>query len=148
MRFSKSKSVVNRLRLVIPLLGLCAAASAQNGPTVLVNGKPVVFETARPMILKGHTVVPMRGIFEAIGATVVYDEANHIIQAHKNNEVVELKMYSRIARKNGAEIRMDERVQIYAGTAMVPLRFISEALGATVEFDRPGNRILITTEGI
>ncbi|AIE86765.1 copper amine oxidase domain-containing protein [Fimbriimonas ginsengisoli Gsoil 348] len=113
--------------------------------TVFVNGKAVEFKTARPQVLTGRTLVPLRGIFESIGAYVEYDEANHTIKATKNNEDVELRLGARIARKNGAEIMLDIKPQVYAGTTMVPLRFIAEALGAKVEFDKANNRINITT---
>jgi hypothetical protein len=114
--------------------------------TVLVDSKPVEFKTAQPQVVTGTTMVPLRGIFEAIGAYVEYDEVNHRISAHRNNESVDLLLGSRIAKKNGAEIMMEVKPQVIAGTTMVPLRFIAEALGAKVEFDKANNQILVTTE--
>jgi len=124
-------------------------AKTDNPPTlkltVLVDGKPVEFKDAAPQVLMGRTMVPMRGIFEAIGAYVEYDDANHTIKAQKNNESVDLRLGSRIAKKNGAEILMEVKPQLLGGTTMVPLRFIAEALDAKVEFDKANNRINVTT---
>ncbi len=117
----------------------------RGGIAVLVDGKPVEFKEAPPQVIMGCTMVPMRGIFEAIGAYVEYDPANHTVKAQRNNESVELRMGSRLAHKNGAEILMEVKPTVIAGTTMVPLRFIGEALGATVEFDKPNNRVMVTT---
>jgi hypothetical protein len=140
------RTSVKKLRsTLLLLLATLGSAYARPELVVLVDGKPVEFKTARPQVIGGRTVVPLRGVFEAIGAYVEYDPANRIIKAKRNNEVVELKLDDRVAKKNGAEIIMDAKAQIYAGTTMVPLRFISEALGAKVEYDKANNRINITT---
>jgi len=112
---------------------------------VMVDGKPIQFKDAPPQVLQGRTMVPMRGIFEAIGAYVEYDDANHTIKAQRNNESVDLMLGSRIAKKNGAEIMMEVKPQVLNGTTMVPLRFIAEALNAKVDFDKANNRINVTT---
>lgn len=91
-------------------------------------------------------MVPLRGVFEAIGALVEYDEANRFIKIRRGNEDVELKLGERIARKNGAEILMDVKPVVLKGTTLVPLRFAAESLGAKVAFDRAANRIDITTQ--
>lgn len=122
-----------------------ALASPPQGPVVIVDGKPVEFKGTGPQVVTGRTMVPLRGIFEAIGAYVEYDEPNRIIKAQRNNEVVELRLGEKIAKKNGAEIMLDATPQVLGGSTMVPLRFVSEALGAKVVFDKANNRIAITT---
>lgn len=112
---------------------------------VTVDGKPVEFRTGQPVTYQGRVMVPLRGVFEAIGAYVEYDPANHTITAKRNGEDVYLKLGSKIARKNGAEILMDVRPQVLRKTTMVPLRFLAEALGAKVGFDKANNVVAITT---
>lgn len=90
-------------------------------------------------------MVPLRGVFEAIGAYVDYDEENRVITAKRDNEMLELRLGDKIAKKNGAEIMLDAPPKVIDGTTMVPLRFISESLGAKVEYDKANNRILIST---
>lgn len=118
-----------------------------NAPKVLVDGKEVEFKAAQPQTVSGRTMVPLRGVFEAIGAYVEYDSANHIIKARKNNEEVELRLGDRVAKKNGAEILLDAMPKVISGTTMVPLRFVSESLGAKVDFDKANSRINISTAG-
>lgn len=133
--------------ILLALLPAMTAATPQKPVdlAVLVDGKPVKFMTGQPRTMKGRVMVPLRGVFEAIGAYVEYDEENRIINAKKNNESVELKLSEKVARKNGAEIMLDSPPDVVGGTTMVPLRFIAEALGAKVEFDKANNQVLITT---
>lgn len=112
---------------------------------VTVDGKPVEFRDAQPQTYRGRVMVPLRGVFEAIGAYVEYDPANHTIVAKKDAEDVALRLGRRIARKNGAEILMDVRPQVLSNTTMVPLRFLAEALGSKVAFDQANNVVNITT---
>jgi hypothetical protein len=114
--------------------------------SVEVDGKPVAFASNAPIVYRGRVLVPMRGIFEAIGAYVEYDPASHIITAKRGNEDVELKLGSRIARKNGAEITLEVRAEVIKATTMVPLRFVAEALGATVAFDAVTRVVRISME--
>ncbi len=119
--------------------------NADRAIKVTVDNKAVIFDGTQPMAIKGVTMVPLRGIFEKIGAFVEYDAANHTVSAHRANEVVELRMGDKIAKKNGAEIMMEVPANIVGGSTMVPLRFIAEALGAKVGFDPATNTVSILT---
>jgi hypothetical protein len=133
-------------------LFLCALlaptlASVLNMPiTVKVDGKVVKFPNEQPHSVAGRTLVPLRGIFEAIGAYVEWVPDQRKVSCRKANEEVELHIGERIARKNGAEITIDVAPRIMHGTTMVPLRFIAESLGAKVDFDSGNNIVEITTE--
>jgi hypothetical protein len=130
---------------------ICGAASDQSKSkaglpiTVLVDQKQVTFEGTQPMAIKGVTMVPLRGIFEKIGAYVEYDAANHKVTAKRGNEDVELRLGDKIATKNGAEIIMEVPACIVGGSTMVPLRFVAEALGGKVSYDQPTNTVSIST---
>lgn len=115
---------------------------------VLVDNKPVEFRNEQPQTVQGRVMVPLRGVFEAIGATVQYDPANHTIEASRNNESVGLLLGSKVAKKNGAEILLDVPPRVLSGTTMVPLRFIAESMGAKVTFDKANNRVEIMTQDV
>jgi hypothetical protein len=93
----------------------------------------------------GRIMVPLRGIFEKMGCYVEYDAANHIITAHYQNQTIVIKMGDTIANKNGAEITMEVPATIIDGSALVPLRFLAESIGAKVEWDEPSKTVTITT---
>lgn len=119
---------------------------AQKPLNVVVGGSPVTFNGAQPQVLMGRIVVPLRGIFEKIGAYVEYDPALHLITAHYQNQSIEIHMGNKIANVNGAEVLMEVPASIIEGSAMVPLRFLAESLGATVQFDQPTNTVAITAK--
>jgi hypothetical protein len=112
---------------------------------VKVDGKVVEFQGTRPKTVSGRVMVPLRGVFEAIGAYVEYNPVLHRIVARKQNEDIELRIGDKIAKKNGSEITIDAPPIAVRGRAMVPLRFLAESLGANVEYDKANNIVNITT---
>jgi hypothetical protein len=120
----------------------------ETGPpiSVVLDGEPVTFERAQPQVVTGRIMVPLRGVFEKMGCLVEYDPANHIITAHYRNETVVIRMGNRIANKNGAEILMEVPATIIADNALVPLRFLAEAIGAKVEWDETAKTVSISTD--
>jgi len=111
---------------------------------VTIGDEPVTFNGAQPKTIMGRIMVPVRGVFEKIGAYVEYDAATHVITAHYNNESIEIKMGNKIANVNGAEILMEVPATIINGNALVPLRFLAESMGAKVDYDFPTNTVKIT----
>lgn len=116
-----------------------------NRLVVVVDGKPIEFKGAQPTVLRGRVMVPMRGVFEAIGATLEYDPTTRKVTATRNNETVELTFGSKIAKKNGAEILLDVPPQIMKNMTMVPMRFIAEGLGAKLAYDKANMRLEVVT---
>lgn len=90
-------------------------------------------------------MVPLRGVFEAIGAYVDWNPETRRVICRKENEEVELRVGERIAKKNGTEIEIDVAPRIVNGSTLVPLRFIAESLGAKVSYDRGNNIVEIAT---
>jgi hypothetical protein len=131
--------------LMVPALGL---GQGQKSPvTVMVDNQPVTFNDEQPHMMVGRIMVPLRGVFEKIGAYVEYDAANHLVHAHKLNESVDIRIGDRIARKNGAEIMMEVPAQVINGSTMVPLRFLAESMGAKVRYDQATNTVNVFTTG-
>lgn len=124
-----------------------AVVASANRLTVWVDGKPVEFKgNAQPMVYRGRVMVPMRGIFEALGATLTYDPTTRVVQAQRNNEAVELTFGSKIAKKNGAEILLDTPPTIIKNVTYVPMRFIAESLGAKLAYDKANMKLTIITD--
>lgn len=120
-----------------------AAAPAQN-VTVTVNGQTMTFD--QPPVMRGNRVfVPMRAIFERLGSTVVYSNGN--INAQGNGHSVHLTMGSTQAMINGQSYTMDVAPFSIAGRTEVPLRFVAQALGATVNWNSNTSTVAINTSG-
>jgi hypothetical protein len=130
--------------LCILFLGVSPNASATQDIKVLIDGKVQVYDQA-PFINKGSTLVPLRGIFESLGAQVSYDDKTKTITGKKGSREVILVLGSTKAKLDGKEVTLAQPAQAFSGRTMVPLRFISESLGAGVQWDGTNRQALITT---
>lgn len=107
---------------------------ANNDISVVINGQTVSFDTA-PIVIDGRTMVPMRAIFETLGAAVEWDGVTRTAIATRDNTVVQAVIDSNIINVNGNNIIMDIAPVIIDGRTLVPLRFVSEAFGYDVSWD-------------
>ena len=115
------------------MLAVPVAVAAQGaGITVTVNGSPVAFDQP-PVERVGRVYVPLRGVFEQLGATVVYD--NGTIQATRGSTTLSLQIGSTSAIVNGTQTALDSPPFLIGARTLVPLRFIAQALGATVDYN-------------
>lgn len=115
----------------------------QREMSILLNGSALTFPQP-PYIEGGTTMVPMRAIFEALGAQVGYDGATGTITADKDGTKILLSLGSADAVVNGQAVKLSVAAANKNGSAMVPLRFISEALGAEVQWDAASYTVSIT----
>lgn len=113
--------------------------------TVYLNGVELYFDS-QPTIKNNKTMVPLRKIFEALGATVEWDAATKTVTAVSGSTKLSLTISSPIAYANGAKIQLDAVPFIQDELTFVPLRFVSEGLGADVKWDSALNRVIITTQ--
>lgn len=134
------------LAAVLAVTTISIPVVAQGAVRVFVNGSPVAFD--QPPVIQGSRVlVPLRGIFEQMGATVEWRPATRTVLAASGSTLVELQIGSRIARVDGRPVTLDVPAMIIGGRTLVPLRFISESLGASVSWDAATRTVLITSAG-
>lgn len=125
------------------LWALNGNAMSTNQISVVVNQKALVFPVP-PVLKNGTTLVPLREIFEALGAQVKWDQATKTVTAIKGKTTVKLAIGSTQASVGNQQIRLTQAAQIIEGKTFVPLRFVSEALGAKVEWNAQTKVITIT----
>ncbi|MEV5025079.1 stalk domain-containing protein [Paenibacillus sp. LPE1-1-1.1] len=99
---------------------------------------------SEPVIINGTTFVPLRDVFEAVGAKVTY--ASGKITILKGGTKLELEVYRHRARINGTDKQMPAAPRYYQNKAVVPLRFATEALGANVSWNSAKDTIVIRME--
>jgi hypothetical protein len=126
------------------LLGTTSPATAQTSIAIKIDGRLVRFPSP-PVQSGGRVLVPMRGVFEALGAMVDYDAATSTVFASKRSTQVKLKIGTTSAIVNDFPVRLDAPAQSRLGTTFVPLRFVSETLGAVVRWDPASATVFITT---
>lgn len=108
-----------------------------------VNGDIVKMDVA-PLIIKGSTMVPLRSLGEFIGAKVDYEPKEQKITFTLYGKVIELIIGRTTAKVNGEAVKMTVPPTIVGGRTLVPLRFVSENLGAKVDYEAKSRTITIT----
>ena len=121
-----------------------AAVAADAQVQVTVNGSAVDIAPA-PIVQGGRVFVPLRGVFEQLGASVVY--SNGTINATGNGRDISLQIGSTQATVNGQSQTIDVAPFIVGASTYVPLRFISESLGDSVNWDDANSIAAINTGG-
>jgi hypothetical protein len=121
---------------------LAIAADAQ--VQIQINGSPVNVSPA-PIMQSGRVFVPLRGVFESLGASVVY--SNGQINATGNGREISLHIGSTQATVDGSSATIDVAPFIVGASTYVPLRFVSQALGASVDWDNTNHIVAITMQG-
>ena len=128
------------------LLLLATGAWATAGISVEVDGRPLVFDQP-PVSREGRLLVPLRGIFEALGAQVEWDAPTRTVRARSASSEMLLPLGSRTATVDGRTVTLDVPADVVGGRTLVPLRFVAEALGAEVRWDGPARRVTIASGG-
>lgn len=119
--------------------------SAATGITIYIDGNSQTF--AQPPIIKnGTTLVPLRGVFEKLGATVDWNGKTRTVTTVKNSTTIILKIGSTKPTVNGKATTISIPAQIIKNRTMVPLRFVSEALGAAVNWNGTKRTITINSK--
>ena len=108
----------------------------------LVNGEAVALDSP-PVIKNGRTLVPLRFISEAFGASLDWDPVFRIIDIKLGSDTVRLQIGMNFAAVNGKKVALDVAPVIIKGRTMVPIRFISESLNAKVVWDAETKTITI-----
>lgn len=103
---------------------------------VAIDGKKLTNLTMPPIILNGYTLVPAREVFEGIGATVEWKKDLEQVYVKYNNTLVVIPIDSSKAYINGASTTMQTKAKIINNKTMIPLRFVTTALGFQIEWDK------------
>lgn len=108
-----------------------------------VNGKETTLAVA-PYSVSGVTMLPFRFLGESLGAKVDYDAASKQITMTLQGKTIELVIGNPTALVDGQPVALKHAPEAIKGVTFVPLRFVAEALGATVSSDKTGKKITIS----
>ena len=113
--------------------------------TVTVDGNAVQFLDQDPVIVDNRTLVPERGVFEALGAMVEWKGETKQISVTTEDTTVVLTLNSQEYNVNGDLRQLDVPAQLMNDRTMIPLRAIGEALGCQVEWVDETKTAVITS---
>ncbi|KQO10708.1 copper amine oxidase N-terminal domain-containing protein [Paenibacillus sp. Leaf72] len=120
------------------------AQAATTDIKIYIDGQ--VLQTDQPaIIISGSTFVPLRGIFEALDAKVLWSQKTKTVTATKGDTTVVLKLGARTATINNTTVTLDAPARSIKGRTVVPVRFVSESLGEDVKWDAKTRSVRITT---
>lgn len=101
-----------------------------------------------PIIENGRTLVPMRAIFESLGAEVDWDNDTKTAAAYKGDIGVAVQVDNIYANKNNSAIELDVAPKIIEGRMLVPLRFIGEAFDNVVNWNNDSRSVTISSNSV
>lgn len=114
--------------------------------TVTLDGKSITFPDQDPLQQSGRVMVPVNAILEAMGAEVTWDKTAKTVTAVLNDQTLVLKIGSSTATVNGETLEIDVPAIIQNSRTLVPVRFISEGLGLTVDWDQSAAQVSLTSK--
>jgi hypothetical protein len=136
---------MKKTTLILVSLATVAVASAQD-IGVTVDGRPVRFEGQQPIMVNNSVLVPLRGVFEDMGARVLWNQERQQVTAIKDEKRIRLNIGEHMADVDGHSVRMNTAPIVRNGSTLVPLRFLSEALGAQVRWNPNNEMVMIRTD--
>ncbi|MCJ8012939.1 stalk domain-containing protein [Paenibacillus sp. KQZ6P-2] len=147
---TKSKAF---LFLLTASLLYAAPTHAETAPQTHTAAKPISIyidghqlqTEVEPLNLNGTVLVPMRGIFEEEGAKLSWNNVSKTVIATKGKTTLTYHIGEHTASLNGKKVAVDVPGQIVNGYTLIPLRFVSEALGSSVNWDPNTKTVQITS---
>ncbi|MDD4688373.1 MAG: copper amine oxidase N-terminal domain-containing protein [Eubacteriales bacterium] len=147
------------MTLAIIVSTITIPAMANDSIKVLLNGTELSFDVP-PQLIQDRTMVPMRKIFEALGADVEWDGETQKITAILNDKEIAMQIDddgmfikthvnlpldgSPIPPGNVVRITLDVPPQLVNDRTLVPVRAVAEGLDADVKWDDESQTVIIT----
>ncbi|MDI6771177.1 MAG: copper amine oxidase N-terminal domain-containing protein [bacterium] len=133
------------IALVMMVAAVLPRPAAAQAVTVVVDGQVIAFDRP-PAVIAGRLLIPLRGVFERLGAQVEWHPDPGRVVARHGATVVVLQLDNRYALVDGRRVMLDVPPVILGGRTLVPLRFVGEALGAGVNWDPVGRIVYVTSQ--
>lgn len=155
---NKILSILLSTMLVGTMLTGSMTVTANDDVTVKLNGAVIDFDVPA-QIVNGRTMVPLRKIFEEIGASVKWDGDTKTVSARKSSKTVTMVIDSadmQISKGDTDEdgsliyetVTLEVPSQILDGRTLVPARAVSEAFGLSVDWDEETKTVVIADDDV
>lgn len=128
---------------VLAISSMFCVSAANEEIKVYLEGSKISFDV-QPQIINGRTMVPIRAIFETMGATVTWDDTTKTAISTKDGTTVKMTLNSTTEYINNTALEMDVTPVIIDGRTLAPARYVAEAFGYYVNWDAPTQSVLIS----
>jgi hypothetical protein len=117
----------------------------ESGVKLFVNGEEST-STVAPIVTNSSTLVPFRVVSESLQAEVVYNSKERSVTVTRDGITVKLYLNKKTAYVNGQAVTLQAAPTVVNGNTVVPVRFVSEALDATVKYEPESKSVVIYEE--
>lgn len=107
--------------------------TAKSEANILING----------ILANQSTLAPLRQFAESLGFTVEWHAETQSVTVSKDGKTIQLTLHQPIAYVNGKAVNLELVPLLHRDKTVVPVRFISEAFGANVQWDNTNRRVII-----
>jgi len=131
------------------MTGISDVSAEKDDIKVTLNGNEIEFDVP-PQIINNRTMVPLRAVFEAMGAYVSWWEWENggYISVELNGKSINCGIGENSLRVDATDIQIDSPPCIIDGRTLVPVRAISESLGADVNWNEATKTVEIAYQPI
>lgn len=143
-----TKKIIAAVLAASAAMSLTAGVMADDTIKILVNGNPVVCEETDPFIENDCTLVPMRAIFEALGASVDWDgETRTVVSYDPVSDVsITLQIDSDTMFVGETPVTLETPARIANDVTVVPVRAIAEGMNSVVGWDGETRTVTVEKE--
>jgi hypothetical protein len=141
----KCLSVFLCLAVLIVVGGGITAFAGDGELSLLVNNEPVLLDQS-PVVEDGIVLVPLRGVFESLGATVSWDDETKTVFISYGENSVLLQINNNHIFKNSETIALDIPAKIINDRTMITLNTVEIALNVSTNWDAQSNTVHIISE--
>ncbi len=139
----KCKRVVSLFLTLVMVIGMFSIpVNAESEIKVLLDGQKLDFDVP-PQLIDNRTMVPMRKIFEFMGASVEWDGDTQTVTATKGDITVIMQIDNNVINVSGEDITLDVPPQLADSRTLVPARAVAESLNAKVDWDGETATVII-----
>jgi len=139
------------LALMLVFCIFAPAALQANEINVTIDGVAVGFEGQGPALIDGRTLVPVRGVFEALGFDVDWDQDVQMATLMRDDFVIRIIIGEQTfgiddhVLEASGNVELDVPAQIIGGRTLLPIRAVLESVGYDVDWDGSTQTVLVTS---
>lgn len=143
------KRILSALLVIVMLFSVMVfpVSASSKEITVYLDAVKIAFDV-KPQIINGRTMVPIRAIFEKMGASVDWDANTRTAICKKGNKVVTMTVDSRDMYIDGQVTKMDVSPVVIGGRTLAPARYVAEAFDANVQWSAKNQMVVICSKDV
>ncbi len=141
------KKILSIIITIMLFSTTCISASADDEISVYLDAKKIEFDV-KPQIINERTMVPIRAIFEEMGAVVEWDQSTSTAISTKGDTIVKMTVNSMDMYVNNQLVKMDTSPVVIDGRTLAPARYVAEAFGANVQWCQKNNTVVICSKDV